>query len=117
MARSAIKQVDSTRRLRFGRRHNRWNFDRAQKLSENVDLTVDSVDLGEVGAFLKAAIITKGRPFVAAKKATDYFEMQVIRAFQDKITVWQILRRKSYKISDREWCSISKIRIYLKVPE
>ena len=63
---------------------------------------MDLVDLGEVEAFLKAEIITKGRPFVAAKIATDYFEMQVVRAFQDKITMWQILRRKSYKISNRE---------------
>ena len=57
---------------------------------------------GGAGAFLKTEITTKGRPFVAAKIATDYFEMQVIRAFQDKISMWQILRRKSYKISDRE---------------
>ena len=63
---------------------------------------MDLVDLGEVGAYLKAEIITKGPPFVAAKIATDYFEMQLIRAFQDKITMWQILRRKSHKISDRE---------------
>ena len=63
---------------------------------------MDLVDLGEVGAFLKTEIITKGRPFVAAKIATDYFEMQVVRVFQDKITMWQILRRKSYKIPDYE---------------
>ena len=63
---------------------------------------MDLLDLREAGALLKAEIITKGRRFVAAKIATDYFGMQVIRAFQDKITMWQILRRKSHKISDRE---------------
>ena len=56
----------------------------------------------EAGALLKTEIFMKGRRFVAAKIATDYIEMQVIRAFQDKITMWQILRRKSHKISDRE---------------
>ena len=48
---------------------------------------MDLFDLREAGAFLKAEIITKGRPFVAAKIATEYFEMQVIRAFQDVITI------------------------------
>ena len=63
---------------------------------------MDLVDLREVGAFLKTETFMKGRRFVATKIATDYFEKQVIKAFQDKVTIWQILRRKSYKIPDHE---------------
>ena len=47
---------------------------------------MDLFDLREAGALLKTEIFIKGRRFVAAKIATDYFEMQVIRAFQGKNT-------------------------------
>jgi len=58
-------------------------FDIAQELTERFNLNVDLVDLREAGALLKTEIIMKGHQLVGTKLDADYFEMYVLRDYQD----------------------------------
>ena len=58
-------------------------FDIAQELTERFNSNVDLVDLREAGALLKTEIIMKGHQLVGTKLDADYFEMYVLRDYQD----------------------------------
>ena len=60
-------------------------FDIAQELTERFNLNVDLVDLREAGAVLKTEIIMKGHQLVGTKLDADYFEMHVLRDYQDYV--------------------------------
>jgi uncharacterized protein len=60
-------------------------FDIAQALSKRFNLNVDLVDLREAGAVLKTEIIMKGHQLVGTKLDADYFEMHVLRDYQDYV--------------------------------
>ena len=77
-------------------------FDIAQELSEHFNLNVDLVDLREAGAVLKTEIIMKGHLLVGTKLDADYFPCTCSGIIKIINTMLQILRRKSYKISDHE---------------